>query len=177
LMNAAVKLNIEPSKLVQACDSVSFCLSKALAAPVGSLVVGRIDFIKQAKRLRKALGGGLRQSGILAAAGILSITEMPKLLKTDHDNAKLLAIGLAKIDGININADEVQTNIIFISLDSNKVSIDAPTLANKLKVNHNILIAATNIMKIRCVTHYMITKDDIQLVLKQVEYELDQHRK
>ena len=96
LMNAAVALNVDPIKLVEPCDSISFCLSKGLAAPVGSLVVGTNDFIQQAKRLRKVLGGGMRQAGILAAAGIISLTEMPKLLHLDHQNAKLLAEGLSK---------------------------------------------------------------------------------
>ncbi|CAF0969300.1 unnamed protein product [Didymodactylos carnosus] len=177
LMNAAVELNIEPSKLVESCDSVSFCLSKALAAPVGSIIAGTVDFIKQAKRLRKVLGGGLRQSGILAAAGILSITEMPKLLKNDHENAKILAVGLAKIDGIDITASEVQTNIVVINLNSDKLSIDAPTLASKLKANHKILISASEITRIRFVIHYMITTENIEFILRQIQHELDQYRK
>ncbi|CAF1956018.1 unnamed protein product [Rotaria magnacalcarata] len=117
LMNAVVKLGVSPAELVESYDSVLFCLSKGLVAPVGSLIVGTHEFIVQAKRLRKVLGGGMRQAGVLAAAGIISLAQMPKLLNLDHENAKLLAEGLSKINGCEIDPkNDVQTNMVFFSI-------------------------------------------------------------
>ncbi|UJR20210.1 hypothetical protein I4U23_023341 [Adineta vaga] len=169
LMNAAVELNIEPAKLVECCDSVSLCLSKGLAAPVGSLIVSTEEFIREARRLRKVLGGGMRQAGILAAAGIVSLTQMPQLLKLDHQNAKLLAEGLAKISGCEIDPEkDVQTNIVFFEIDSNRIKIDASALAHLLKQEHQILIGASGKWKCRLITHYMITRENVEYVLKQM---------
>jgi len=177
LMNAAVELNIDPAKLVESCDSVSFCLSKGLAAPVGSLVVGTQEFVKQAKRLRKVLGGGMRQAGVLAAAGIISLTKMPKLLKLDHQNAKLLGEGLSKIYGCEINPDkDVQTNIVFVVLNSKKVKIDGPTLVDILKREHGILVSANSKWKLRFITHYMITRENIEYVLEQIKNVLEKNK-
>lgn len=177
LMNAAVELNIDPAKFVQSCDSVSFCLSKGLASPVGSLVVGTQEFIQQARRLRKVLGGGMRQAGILAAAGIVSLTQIPKLLKLDHQNAKLLAEGLSKISGCEINPDkDVQTNIVFFTLDSNKVKIDAPTLSDILKREHGILVSPSSKWKSRFVLHYMITKENVEYVLEKFKIILENNQ-
>lgn len=177
LMNAAVELNINPAKFVQSCDSVSFCLSKGLASPVGSLIVGTQEFIQQAKRLRKVLGGGMRQAGILAAAGIISLTQMPKLLKLDHENAKLLAEGLSKIHGCEIDPEkDTQTNIVFFSLNSDKIKIDAPTLSDILKCEHGILVSPSGKWKCRFVTHYMITRENIQYVLEQVKIVFEKNK-
>ncbi|CAF1016312.1 unnamed protein product [Rotaria sordida] len=177
LMNAAVKLGVEPAKLVQSCDSVSFCLSKGLAAPVGSLIVGTYEFILQSKRLRKVLGGGMRQAGVLAAAGIISLTQMTKLLKLDHENAKLLAEGLSKIDGCEINPEkDVQTNMVFFLLNSDKLKIDAQTFANILKNDHGILVSVQGKFKCRFVTHYMITKENIEYVVEQVRHVLENNK-
>ncbi|CAF3565450.1 unnamed protein product [Rotaria sp. Silwood1] len=177
LMNAAVKLGVEPAKLVQSCDSVSFCLSKGLAAPIGSLIIGTHEFIVQAKRLRKVLGGGMRQAGVLAAAGIISLTQMPKLLKLDHENAKLLAEGLSKIDGCEINPEkDVETNMVFFILNSDKLKIDAQTFANTLKNDYRILVSVQGKFKCRFVTHYMITKENIEYVVKQVGHVLENNK-
>jgi threonine aldolase len=170
LMNAAVELNVDPVKLVESCDSVSFCLSKGLAAPVGSLVIGTQEFIQQARRLRKALGGGMRQAGILAAAGIIALTQMPKLLKLDHQNAKLLAEGLSKIDGCEIDPEkDTQTNIVFFAIDSNKIKINAPTLADILKRDHGILLSAFGTWRVRCLTHYMITRENVEYAIEAIK--------
>ena len=178
LMNAAVELNVDPKKLVEPCDSVSLCLSKSLAAPAGSLVLGTKEFIRQAKRLRKALGGGMRQAGILAAAGIISLTKMPKLLKLDHENAKLLAEGLSKIDGCEIDpAKDVQTNIIFFTLNCNKLKIDGQDLTDILKREYGILVSAHGKYLCRFVTHYMITRENIEYVIDKVRYILENNRK
>lgn len=177
LLNAVVALNIHPAQLVQSCDSISLCLSKGLAAPVGSLVVGTKDLIEQAKRLRKVLGGGMRQVGILAAAGLISLTQMPKLLHIDHQNAKLLAEGLAKIDGCQINPEEdVQTNIVFFTLNSNTFRIDAPTFAEILKREYGILVVASSRWRFRLLTHYMISKENIEYVLEQIKTVLEKNR-
>jgi threonine aldolase len=177
LMNAAVELNIDPAKLVESCDSVSFCLSKGLAAPVGSLVIGTHEFIRQAKRLRKVLGGGMRQAGVLAAAGIISLTEMPKLLKFDHQNAKLLAEGLSKIDGCEIDPEkDVQTNIVYFILNSDKIKIDGQTFCDILKREYGILVSAPGKWICRFVTHYMITRENIEYVIEQVKCVLEKNK-
>lgn len=170
LINAATYLNVEPAKLVEPCDSISICLSKGLAAPVGSLVVGNFDFIRRAKRLRKVLGGGMRQVGVLAAAGIVALTEMPKLLHVDHENAKVLAEGLAKIDGCEIDPEnDVQTNIVLLVLNPKKVKIDGQTFCNILKEDFGILASAPAVRRIRFITHYMINRENIEFVIEKVE--------
>jgi threonine aldolase len=113
IFNAAVALNVDASDLTAEADSVSFCLSKGLAAPVGSMVCGNQDFINQARRARKLLGGGMRQAGIMAAAGIVALNEMVDRLIDDHANAKKLAEGLASIPGISIDPAHIKTNIVF----------------------------------------------------------------
>ncbi|CAF1086340.1 unnamed protein product [Rotaria magnacalcarata] len=178
LMNAAIQLNIQPAKLVECCDSVSFCLSKGLAAPVGSLVVGTHDFIRRAKRLRKVLGGGMRQVGVLAAAGIISLTKMPKLLELDHQHAKLLAQGLSKIHGCEIDPEnDVQTNIVVFQLDPDKINIDASTFATILKNEYQILVTVQGKFRCRFVAHYMISKENIEYVLQKVKQVLENNKK
>jgi threonine aldolase len=177
LMNAVVELNVDPAKLVEPCDSISICLSKGLAAPAGSLVVGTREFIGQAKRLRKVLGGGMRQSGVLAAAGIISLTEMPKRLKSDHQNAKLLAEGLSKLYGCEIDPEkDVQTNIIFFDLNPKKVNMDGRTLADTLKRDHGILLSAPAKWSCRVITHYMITKENIEYILEKMKIVFEQNK-
>lgn len=177
LMNAAVEFNVNPEDLVKSCDSISFCLSKGLAAPVGSLIIGNEEFIHEARRMRKVLGGGMRQAGILAAAGIISLTEMPKLLKFDHENAKRLALGLSEIFGCEINpSTDVQTNIVFFRLNPSQLSINAPTLVQLLKDQHGILISNQGSQKIRCLTHYMITKENIDHVIEIMKNILEKYR-
>lgn len=160
--NAAVALNVDVKEIAQYFDSMTVCLSKGLAAPIGSLLLGSKAFIAKARRLRKMVGGGMRQAGILAAAGKLALTEQVEQLKLDHDNAKHLAIGLQKIDGFNINPDLVQTNIVFAKLDSH---LDIDQIAECLKQDA-IRISPGN--PVRFVTHKDITRDDIDLLLAKL---------
>ena len=173
LLNASVALCVPPAALVASADSVSLCLSKGLAAPVGSVIVGTTDFIRRAKRLRKALGGGMRQVGILAAAGLLAINVMAKGLAADHAHAKQLAKAFQSVKGIIVPPIEnVETNILYIELDGAVLSCTAAQLVAAVKAQ-GLLVTATDVMKIRFVTHYMI--DDaaiarsIELVTKAVE--------
>ena len=117
IFNAAVALGVDVSQLAADCDSVSFCLSKGLAAPVGSVIVGSTDFVKEARRARKVLGGGMRQAGVIAAAGIVALTEMVDRLAEDHLHARRLAEGIAELPGISIDPAKVQTNIVIFELD------------------------------------------------------------
>lgn len=176
LLNAAVYLNVEPAKLVRACDSITLCLSKSLAAPIGSLVVGSRDFIEKARRMRKVLGGAVKHAGMLAAAGIIALTQMSKRLHIDHENAKILAEGLANIDGFILNSEDTQTNIVFITIDFNKFQINEETLRNLLKDQYGIILPISAKSKFRLVTHYMITKQHIEYVVETLAKVSNQFR-
>ena len=117
IFNAAVSLNSTVAELTDEIDSVSFCLSKGLSAPAGSLLCGSENFIYRARRNRKALGGGMRQAGILAAAGIVALEKMTERIVEDHQNAKALAYGISSINGISIDLEKIKTNIIYFSLN------------------------------------------------------------
>ena len=174
LLNASAELDVDPATLVASCDSISLCLSKGLAAPVGSLVIGSQEFVRRAKRLRKVFGGGMRQVGVLAAAGLLALTDMPKRLKVDHEHAKLLAQGLAKIDGVLINPEtDAPTNIVFFGLDSSKIKIDGFQLAEILKRDFALWISAFAKWRCRTVTHYMITRENIEYALEKIRLVLE----
>ncbi|GIV79899.1 low-specificity L-threonine aldolase [Litorilinea aerophila] len=162
LWNAAVALNVAPARLVQAADSVSVCLSKGLAAPVGSVVAGSADFIRKARRNRKVLGGGLRQAGVLAAAGIVAITEMVERLADDHANARALAEGLARLDGVAIQPETVETNLVFF--DITHPELDAAQVSLALKQRH-ILINPVGPRRMRAVTNYHVSRADIDTVV------------
>ncbi|WP_226982688.1 low-specificity L-threonine aldolase [Vibrio navarrensis] len=157
--NAAVALDVPVREIAQYFDSMTICLSKGLAAPVGSLLLGSKEYITKARRLRKMVGGGMRQAGILAAAGKLALTEQVSQLKTDHDNAKALAQGLATLPGFDVNPQWVQTNIVFAKLDD---SVDIETIAQKLK-QEQIIVSPGN--PIRFVTHKDIRREDIDRLL------------
>ena len=158
IFNAAVYLGIEPRELAAHSDSLTFCLSKGLAAPVGSVLVGTMDFIARARKYRKMLGGGLRQGGVLAAPGLIALTEMRQRLTEDHINARRLAEGLAH-QGAFVDLDTVQTNIIYFS-----VSMEAKQFV-RLLANHGILADTADHNTIRFVTHYQVTSRDIEAVL------------
>src|SRR5947209_11710934 len=113
---AATYLGEDVARITKKFDSVQFCLSKGLGAPVGSLIVGSREFIERCRSIRKMLGGGMRQAGILAAAGLIALEKGPKRLQVDHDNAKVLASKLATIPGITLNPAKVQTNIVIFDL-------------------------------------------------------------
>ncbi|EGQ7697179.1 low-specificity L-threonine aldolase [Vibrio vulnificus] len=162
--NAATALDVPVRDIAQYFDSMTICLSKGLGAPVGSLLLGSKEYIAKARRLRKMVGGGMRQAGILAAAGKLALTEQVAQLKVDHANAKALAQGLSELPGVHVNPDFVQTNIVFAKLDDN-VDIDA--IAQKL-AEESIIITPGN--PIRFVTHKDISRQDIDLFLEKLRF-------
>lgn len=166
IFNAATAVNESVARVTQAADSVTFCLSKGLCAPVGSVVVGSADFIYRARRLRKALGGGMRQAGTLAAAGLIALDEMTSRLQVDHDNASMLADGLASIPCIDIDVSQVKTNMIFFDLKD-----DAPLSGGELVAalaKDDILMTSPYKGRFRFVTHYWIQETHVQRVLKRM---------
>ncbi|MEE3876690.1 low-specificity L-threonine aldolase [Vibrio sp. YYF0003] len=163
VFNAAVALDVPVKEIAQYFDSMTICLSKGLCAPVGSLLLGSKEYIAKARRLRKMVGGGMRQAGILAAAGKLAITEQVLQLKQDHINAKTLAQGLAELPGFSVNPDLVQTNIVFAKLDP---QVDIVSIAEKLK-QQDIIITPGN--PIRFVTHKDISEQDVATFLSALK--------
>jgi threonine aldolase len=166
IWNALQESTISPIEMGSYVDSMSVCLSKGLGAPVGSVLIGSNDFIKKAKRMRKALGGGMRQSGVLANAGLIGFRDFQNgLLKEDHLYTKLIAHEIAKIPGF-IPQEKVETNILF-------VVIDHPTHNEKTVVEffktHNILVSCWDTNLIRIVLHRNITTDDIEYLLGTIQ--------
>lgn len=162
LFNAAVALGVPARELAQHVESVAFCLSKGLCCPVGSLVCGSTEFIERARRTRKVLGGGMRQVGVLAAAGIVALEQMVDRLQEDHDNARLLAEGIATTPGLLVDLAHVQTNIIFFEL--HKPGLTAPQFAVALD-REGIRLMAFNDVRMRAVTHYGIARADVERTL------------
>ncbi|WP_375748853.1 low-specificity L-threonine aldolase [Vibrio sp. HN007] len=160
--NAAVALNVDIKEIAQHFDSMTICLSKGLGAPVGSLLLGSKAYIAKARRIRKMLGGGMRQAGILAAAGKLALTEQVTQLVQDHKNAKRLAEELSKIEGFNVNPDHVQTNIVFVKPEE---GLDVEKLAADL-AKEDITITAHN--PLRFVTHKDISSEDVERFIAAV---------
>jgi threonine aldolase len=158
IFNAAVALGVDASDLVLEADSVTFCLSKGLAAPVGSLVCGSRDFIREARRARKVVGGGMRQAGVLAAAGIVALTEMIDRLSEDHNNARRLAEGLVETEGLSVDPGSVQTNIVYMNITHNGLSSNE--LADRLG-RECVLLLPTGPRQLRAVTNYHITGNDV----------------
>ena len=163
IFNAAIALNKSVDELTKDCDSVSCCLSKGLSAPVGSVILGNKNFISKAKSLRKALGGGMRQAGLIASAGIFSLDHMVNRIKDDHSNAKILAGKLNLIKNIEINLNQVHTNIIFI-YNRDKTLSNQDMLLSLEK--NNIKIDYKGNSKFRLVTHSSFKKEDINTVIK-----------
>lgn len=157
IFNAAVALNLPAKQITRHFDSVSFCLSKGLGAPVGSMLCGSTSFIKRARKWRKMLGGGMRQAGILAAAGIYALKNNIERLAIDHENARLLAEGLSTIQEIRLTPDSAATNMVFIHVKKNH-----PPLSAYMK-SKGILIP--NGQFLRLVTHLNISKQDISSVV------------
>jgi threonine aldolase len=162
IFNAAVALNVKPKELVAVADSVSFCLSKGLAAPVGSLICGTQDFINEARRARKLVGGGMRQAGVLAAAGIVALNEMVDRLADDHANARKLAEGLANMEGVDIDPNGIKTNIVYFEIT--RENLTAFELESRLN-EKGIKILAFGPRRLRAVTHYHISSEDIDIAL------------
>ena len=148
--------------LAQDAESITCCLSKGLSSPVGSLIISNKDFISNARKIRKALGGGMRQAGILAGAGIFSINNMVERLQQDHDNAKLLSSELKQIEEIDINTNQVYTNLIFFNLISSNITCH--DFMSKL-LNYEIKIDYKGNQRFRMVTHFGFEKKDIEKVI------------
>ncbi|WP_352419411.1 low-specificity L-threonine aldolase [Proteiniborus sp.] len=166
IFNASTALGCDVKEIAKYCDSIMFCLSKGLCAPVGSMLAGSKEFINKARRFRKMLGGGMRQAGILAAAGVVALTNMIERLSEDHENAKLLAKGLKDISGIEVNVDNVQSNILMMDITTSKY--DSYSLVSKLK-EEGILVSDINSSRIRFVTHKYISKDDIDYTMSLIK--------
>ncbi len=162
LFNAAVALRVDVRDLVADADSVNFCLSKGLAAPVGSVLCGTADFIVKARRARKIIGGGMRQAGVLAAAGIVALTEMIDRLAEDHANARKLAEGLADMPGLSIDPAMIKTNIVYF--ETTREDLFEDELVRRLD-KEGIKIAAMGPRLLRAVTYYQITGEDIEFAL------------
>jgi threonine aldolase len=160
IFNSAAALDMTAAELSDGCDTVMFCLSKGLGAPVGSILVGNADTIVEARRIRKMFGGGMRQAGIIAAAGLVALDEVMPLLAEDNRRARTLADGLADIPAIVLDPDTVETNIVFFSL-SGKATMDAGSLAARL-AEEGLLCHPLGGDSIRMVTHYHISDDDIE---------------
>jgi len=158
--NAAAALGVPAAAIAAGCDTIMFCLSKGLAAPVGSLLVGDADTIDEARRVRKMFGGGMRQAGILAAAGLVALDEMLPRIADDHRTAKRLAELLAEIDGIVLDPAAVDTNIVFFSLAPN-AGLSAGELAARLEPE-GVRVHALGRDSVRMVTHYEISMDDVE---------------
>jgi threonine aldolase len=164
LFNSAVALSLPAKALTQHVDSVTFCLSKGLCAPVGSVLCGSAEFIQQARRVRKLVGGAMRQAGVLAAAGLVALTQMVERLADDHAHAQQLALGLQEIPGIQVQPDMVKTNMVFFSL-SESLSLTAEEVATALRREANIWLGPTGPRSFRAVTHYWIGSGDVDLLL------------
>lgn len=166
IFNAAIALNLPVHALTQHVDSVQFCLSKGLAAPVGSLLAGPAPFISRARRVRKLLGGGMRQAGIIAAAGLIALSSMVERLAEDHANARMLAHGLAELAGVQLDLSRVQTNIVRFELANKQLPVSS--FVAKLRT-HGVLMGGMGGTSIRAVTHYGIERDAIEHALDAVE--------
>ena len=166
IFNAATYLNVDVKDISKYSDSVMFCLSKGLCSPVGSILAGNKDFIAKARKKRKLMGGGLRQAGFLAAAGIVSLEKMTKRLSEDHDNVKFLAEELNKISEIDVDLNNLKINMVFFKF--NDSSINTKALVNYFLEN-NIKINDVENGLMRFVTHYWIKKDDILKVINTLK--------
>ena len=164
IFNAAVALDVEAADLAEPTDSVTFCLSKGLSAPVGSLLCGSSEFIARARRMRKQLGGGMRQAGVLAAAGIVALETMIERLEEDHVRAKNLAQGLATVPGLVLDPGIPETNMVFLSLND-EVPLSASEVAGRLK-ERGVLAGVVTNRRFRLVTHNWIEDSDIDQAIE-----------
>jgi len=160
IFNSAVAQNVDVKELVAPADSVMFCLSKGLASPIGSMLVGNEKFIVRARHLRKMLGGGMRQVGIVAAAGIISLDKMVKRLGDDHMRAKKLADGLREIPGVLVDDGSPKTNMIYFNL-ADDLNVTAQQIGERMQAS-DVLVDAENSRRFRLVTHYWIDDDAVE---------------
>ena len=165
IFNAAAALGVPVAQLASAADSITFCLSKGLCAPVGSLLCGSTEFIEQARRARKILGGGMRQAGVLAAAGIVALEQHADRLSEDHDRAQRLAVGLAQIAGIQVLNPQPATNMVYLRFEPDGAPVSAEVI--KRAAQHGIRLTGRGDREMRLVTHYWI---DDAAVAKVIEF-------
>ena len=158
LFNAAIAMKTDPARMVRDFDSISICLSKGLGAPVGSILVGSHNFIKSAHRWRKMFGGGMRQAGLIAAAGIYALENNISRLKQDHIRAKKLAIAVNEMDMFSVDLEAVQTNMVYININRD---LDADTIVSKLS-EYDVHVLALGNNLLRAVTHIHISDQDIE---------------
>lgn len=163
IFNAAAALSVDVKEITKYADTISCCLSKGLCAPVGSVLVGSSATIAKARRYRKMLGGGMRQCGLLAAAGILALTEMSKRLNEDHDNAKYMAKKLSELKGVEVDMDSVQINMVFFKVDRPANLIDS--LPEKM-FDKGIKINGEELGEFRFVTSNDVSREDIDYAVK-----------
>ena len=163
LWNASVSSGLPESEYAECFDSVSVCFSKGLGAPVGSALLGSEQFIRKARRFRKQFGGGMRQAGIIAAAALYATVNHRERLAEDHNNAYILANGISSIPGIEIDVNEVDTNMVYFAVSG----MSAPQLAENLK-GKGLLVLAIDQKRIRAVTSLMVDQDDIQLAIGMI---------
>ncbi len=165
IFNAAVALDVDVKEYMRHLDSITFCLSKGLSCPIGSIVVGDSEFIKEATRARKMVGGGMRQAGVIAAPGVIALQKMVGRLKEDHQNARKLAEGLNTIPGMNVDMDAVQTNIVLADITGTGWDVDY-FVNRACKIGVQVFeFGAT---KARFVTHYGIDSEDIEEALARL---------
>ncbi|WP_373975623.1 low-specificity L-threonine aldolase [Chitinibacter sp. SCUT-21] len=165
IFNAATHLQVDVKEITQYCDSVMCCLSKGLAAPVGSILAGSHDFIARARRLRKMLGGGLRQAGVLAAPGLIALNTMTARLHEDHNNAQMLAQAISQIDGIEVDLDSVHINMVWFRFTR---EIDAAAVSAAFSAQ-NIMVNPPEHGLMRLVTHWQISEADIARIVAVLE--------
>jgi threonine aldolase len=166
IFNAAVTLNESVAALTRAVDSVMFCLSKGLGAPVGSMLLGTRAFIEEARRWRKLLGGGMRQAGVLAAAALIALEETPPRLAEDHRNARRLAEEVAELPRVRLDPEKVTTNIVIFDVAETKLT--AGEICARLKEEYNVLASGFG-SSIRMVTHYDVSRTDIETTLRSLK--------
>ena len=162
LFNAAVALGVDVKALTADVDTLTFCLSKGLAAPVGSVVCGERAFIAEARRARKVVGGGMRQAGVIAAAGIVALEQMVDRLAEDHENARTLAAGLAELPGIQVDDVPVRTNIVYFRIT--RPDLDAPGFTARLEAQ-GVRMLPLDPRRARAVLNYHVTAADVQQAL------------
>jgi threonine aldolase len=163
IFNAATALNESVSALARPADSCMFCLSKGLGAPVGSILLGTRAFIEEARAWRKLLGGGMRQAGVLAAAGLVALEETPPRLAEDHANARRLAEGVAELPGVRIDPERVETNIVIFDVTDARLAADE--ICARVRDSHGVLCSCFG-NSIRMVTHYDVSRADIDIALE-----------
>ncbi len=173
IFNAAAALDVDVKELVAPVDSVTFCLSKGLCAPVGSVLCGTDHFIARAHRIRKQLGGGMRQAGVLAAAGIVALEQIVPRMKDDHIRAQQLAAGFKQLTGVRLDTPQPASNMVYLSL-AETLPADAATVADRLK-QAGILVGIVGPRQFRLVTHYWIDEDAVKTTIRTFRYILSEY--